>query len=157
MSMIGNFGVCPKSNFNRLVSLLENNQNEEFDAFIDEFYNKLQESEENLENNKCSGEVFLALFDYLKTAHGIDAHHYAGAEHFGEKWRAATEDYDVVIFNEIEPLLALESAIDYNKLAEYINDFYQADYDDAGQIACNVLFDNLKNIKEDELLIWHLY
>ncbi len=157
MSMIGNFGICPKSNYNHLVNLLEKNPSPETDAFIEEIYSILQESEGNLENDKCSGEVFLALFDYLKTAHGIDVHNNIVAESFGEKWRAATEDYDIVVFNEKDPILSLENAINYNELAEYINDFYQTDYNNAGQTACSVLFRNLKSAKEDEVLIWHLY
>lgn len=157
MSMIGNFGVCPKSDYNHLVNLLEKNQSPEADAFIEEIYSILQKSEENLANNKCSGEVFLALFDYFKTTHEIDVHNNVTVESFGEKWRAATEDYDIVVFDKKEPILSLENTINYNKLAEYINEFYQTDYDNAGQTACRILFSNLKSTKEDEILIWHLY
>ena len=38
MSMIGNFGICPKSNYNHLVNLLEKNPSPETDAFIEEIY-----------------------------------------------------------------------------------------------------------------------
>lgn len=155
MSMIGDFGVCSKSNYDELENLIKNGRFVEAEDLIKEIYNEVENSAADLENGKCSGEVFIALFHYLKTACGIDVR--CNSEGFGEKWRDTTGDFDVIAFYEKEKVLLLEDKIDYGQLSQFINDFFQIDYGNAGQIACGVLFNNLKSMGTDNILIWHLY
>ena len=78
-------------------------------------------------------------------------------ESVGEKWRDITGDFDVIVFREKERILALEDTIDYDMLLEFINDFFQIDYGNAGEIAWNVLLNNLKNTGTDNMLILHVF
>lgn len=155
MSMIGEFGVCPKDSYQELKNFIENGKCVKTETLIKKIYTEVENSAAKLENGKCSGEVFIALFHYLKTAYGVDVRRDLGC--FGEKWRDATGDFDIIVFFEKDQILSLENAVDFNELAQFINDFYQMDYGDTGQIACSVLFNNLKYAGEDTVLIWHLF
>lgn len=155
MAMIGNFGLCSKSNYDELGNWMKNAKFTEAEDLIKKIYNEVENSAAKLENDKCSGEVFIALFHYLKTACGVDVR--CNSEYFGEKWRDTTGDFDVVAFYEKEQVLLLEDTIDYDELSQFMNDFFQIDYGNAGQIACSVLFNNLKNTGTDSVLIWHLF
>ena len=155
MSMIGNFGVCPKSKYDELRNWIQKGKWEETESLIKEIDSEVESSATTLENGKCSGEVFIALFHYLKTAYEINV--WKDLDSLGEKWRDTTGDFDVIVFCEKEEILSLEGQIDFNELSQFINDFYQMDYENTGQIACSVLFTNLKNTEEDTVLIWHLF
>lgn len=155
MSMIGDFGVCPKSKYDELRNLIQKDNFEEIENQIKEMYSEVESSATKLENGKCSGEVFIALFHYLETAYEVNVRY--DLDCFEEEWRRATGDFDIIVFNEKEHILSLEDVIDFNELAQFINDFYQIDYGNAGQIACSVLFNNLKNVGADNILIWHLF
>ncbi len=72
MSMIGNFGVCSKSKYDELGDLIKNGKSAEAEEIIKEIYKEVEDSAAILENGKCSGEVFIALFQYLKTACGVE-------------------------------------------------------------------------------------
>ena len=155
MSMIGIFGRCSKSNYDKLVDSRKNQKSAKTEDLIKDIYSKTENSAATLENNKCSGEVFIALFYYLETVCGVDVR--CGTEEIGEKWRDTTGDFDVVFFHEKEQVLALEDTIDYDGLRQFINDFYQIDYGNAGQIAWDVLLNNLKRTGTENILIWHLF
>ncbi len=122
---------------------------------IKEIYSELENSAAKLENDKCSGEVYIALFHYLKTVCGVDVR--CGMEGFGEEWRNVTGDFDIIVFHEKERVLALEDTIDYDGLLQFINDFFQIDYGNAGQIAWDTLLNNLKSTGAENILIWHLF
>lgn len=155
MSMIGDFGVCPKSKYDALKNLIQEGKFGETENLIKEIYSEVESSALKLENGKCSGEVFIALFHYLDTAYEVNVR--CDLECLAEKWRDATGDYDIVVFYGKEQMLSLEDKIDLTALAQFINDFFEADYGNAGQIACNVLFNNLKSVGADNILIWRLF
>ena len=122
MSIIGSFGICPKNNYRMLVELIKNNNLTEAEVLIKKIYHELKDSEEKLEN-PCSGEVFIALFDYFKTALGVDVRDNITTD-MAEKWREITDDFDIIVLCNKEQLLSLEDIIDYNKISQYINDFF---------------------------------
>lgn len=159
MSMIGNFGKCTENDYNCLVAAIRENQPDTADDLIGRLCDELENSAAKLENDQCSGEVFLAVFEYFKTEFDLDL--YGGEEQKAlyERWREITEDYDVRIFTnkEKEALLSLADHIDSREVAAFVNDFFQNDYGEAGQIACKVLFENLKKLEADSVLLWHLY
>ena len=74
-----------------------------------------------------------------------------------EKWREITDDFDIIVLCNKEQLLSLEDIIDYNKISQYINDFFQSDYGKIGQTAYTALLNNLRKIDDAHILIWHLY
>ncbi len=155
MSIIGSFGICPKNNYRMLVELIKNNNLTEAEVLIKKIYHELKDSEEKLEN-PCSGEVFIALFDYFKTALGVDVRDNITTD-MAEKWREITDDFDIIVLCNKEQLLSLEDIIDYNKISQYINDFFQSDYGKIGQTAYTALLNNLRKIDDAHILIWHLY
>ncbi|MCI9540656.1 MAG: hypothetical protein HFG39_06270 [Lachnospiraceae bacterium] len=155
MSIIGSFGICPKNNYRMLVELIKNNNLTEAEVLIKKIYYELKDSEEKLEN-PCSGEVFIALFDYFKTALGVDVRDNITTD-MAEKWREITDDFDIIVLCNKEQLLSLEDIIDYNKISQYINDFFQSDYGKIGQTAYTALLNNLRKIDDAHILIWHLY
>ncbi|MCI9034241.1 MAG: hypothetical protein HFJ08_09385 [Lachnospiraceae bacterium] len=155
MSMIGVFGICSKSNYNERADLINNGKSVQTEDLIKEIYSELENSAAKLENDKCSGEVYIALFHYLKTVCGVDIR--CGMEGFGEEWRNVTGDFDIIVFHEKERVLALEDTIDYDGLLQFINDFFQIDYGNAGQIAWDTLLNNLKSTGAENILIWHLF
>ena len=153
--MIGVFGICSKSNYNERADLINNGKSVKTEELIKEIYSELENSAAKLENDKCSGEVYIALFHYLKTVCGVDVR--CGMEGFGEEWRNVTGDFDIIVFHEKERVLALEDTIDYDGLLQFINDFFQIDYGNAGQIAWDTLLNNLKSTGAENILIWHLF
>ncbi len=155
MSIIGSFGICPKNNYRMLVELIKNNNLTEAEVLIKKIYHELKDSEEKLEN-PCSGEVFIALFDYFKTALGVDVRDNITTD-MAEKWREITDDFDIIVLCNKEQLLSLEDIIDYNKISQYINDFFQSDYGKIGQTTYTALLNNLRKIDDAHILIWHLY
>lgn len=155
MSLIGVFGICSKSNYDELTDLIKNGESAKTEDLIKEIYSEVENSAIRLENNKCSGEVFIALFHYLKTICGVDVR--CGLEETGEKWRDTTGDFDVITFREKERILALEDMIDCDGLLRFINDFFQMDYGSSGQIAWDVLLNNLKSTGKENVLIWRLF
>ena len=74
-------------------------------------------------------------------------------ESVGEKWCNITGDFDIIVFREKERILALEDTMDCAMFLQFINDFFQIDYGNAGQIAWNVLFNNLKSTGTENILI----
>lgn len=155
MSMAGNFGVCSKSNYDELTNLIESGKSAETEDLIKKIYNEVENSATELENGKCSAEVFIALFQYIKISYEINV--WCNLEVLGKKWRDTTGDFDVIAFYEKEEILSLQDTIDYRELSQFINDFFQIDYENAGQIACNILFSNLEKLGTDKVLIWHLF
>ena len=135
--------------------MINNGKSVQTEDLIKEIYSELENSAAKLENDKCSGEVYIALFHYLKTVCGVDIR--CGMEGFGEEWRNVTGDFDIIVFHEKERVLALEDTIDYDGLLQFINDFFQIDYGNAGQIAWDTLLNNLKSTGAENILIWHLF
>lgn len=154
MSMIGVFGICSKSNYDELTDLIKNGESAKTEDLIKELYSEVENSAAKLENGKCSGEVFIALFHYLKTACDVDVRY--GTEEVREKWRDITGDFDIIVFHKKEQVLALKDTMDGDELLQFINDFFQTDYGNAGQIAWETLLDNLKRTGTESILIWHL-
>ena len=159
MSMIGNFGLCPKNSYENLISLILSNQLDAANELITKIHDGLLNTASTLENDRCSGEIFIALFHYLETEFEIDIRGNTELKKLSESWREVTGDYDMVSFTEKEKvqLLSLTDKIDYNTITQFINDFFQQDYGTAGQIACDVLIENLKRLGTDDVLIWHLF
>lgn len=155
MSMIGIFGLCSQSNYDRLETLIKNGEAAETEDLIKEIYREVENSAAKLENNKCSGEIYIALFHYLKTTYGVDVR--CGIEGVGEKWRDTTGDFDIIMFRKKEQILALEDRIDHDGLLQFISDFFQIDCGNAGQIAWDVLLHNLKSTGSENVLVWHLF
>ena len=155
MSMIGTFGICPKGRYDALADLVQNGDSGEAENLIREIYSELENSAERLENDRCSGEIFLALFHYFETMLGVNVR--SGTERLGELWREATGDFDVVVFREKDALLSVADAVDHDALSHFSSDFFQMDCGDAPQTACDGLLDNLRGLGADEVLIWHLY
>lgn len=158
MSMIGNFGKCTENDYNRLVAAIRKNQSDAADDLIEKLYNELENAVEALESDQCSGEVFLAVFQYFQTEFDIELYGDEEQKALYERWREITEDCDVRIFTKKEKaqLLSLADRIDSNEITAYVNDFFQNDYGDAGQIACAVLLENLRKLEADNVLLWHL-
>ncbi|MDE7274548.1 MAG: hypothetical protein K2N95_16100 [Lachnospiraceae bacterium] len=159
MSMIGDFGICTKNSYNRLAEAIRNDQLDAVEELTGKLCSELENSMELMENHQCSGEVFLALFQYFKTEFGIDIYGDEERKKLNEEWREITGDYDMIVFTETEKtqFLSLADRIDYDKLAQFMNDFFQDDYGNAGQAACSVFLENLRKMKPDDVLLWHLY
>lgn len=155
MSVIGIFGTCSQSNYNKMADLIKGGEFTKTEELVKEIYSEVETSAAKLENDRCSGEVFIALFHYLKTVYGVDVR--CGIESVGQKWRDITGDFDIIAFCDKERILALEDSMDYDGLMQFINDLFQVDYGNAGQIAWNVLLDNLKSTGADNILIFHLF
>lgn len=155
MSMIGAFGICPKDKYDALMHLIQHDEPGKAEDLIKEIYRELEEPTEKLKHGWCSGEIFIALFHYVELTLGIDVRN--GLERFGEIWRETTGDFDVVVFYEAAPLLSLADAVDFDGLSQFVNDFFQADREEAPQAAYGALLNNLKSLGADEVLIWHLY
>lgn len=158
MSIIGSFGLCPQTQYTALMELIQNGQFAEADAVVKEIYGELLHSASALESGRCSGETFLPLFEYLKTAHGIDLRGGEAQKQLGEVWRTSTGDFDLLVFSEEEKaqLLPLARKINADELNQFVSDFFAQDYGDAGQIACQALLDNLGKLPPDSVLLWHL-
>ncbi len=158
MSIVGRFGVCQKSKYNQLDRLLKSNASNasaEAENLMKGIYSEIEASAESFENDKCSGEVFIAVYEYLKTSKRIDVR--CNLEKFGQKWREVTGDFDVIVFDEKDRLISLGDSINDDEISQFLNSFFQMDFGNTGQIACETLFNNLKSVKEDEVLIWHLF
>ena len=158
MSMIGNFGMCAESDYNSLVAAVRNDQLDTADDWIGKICNELENSTAILENDQCSGEVFLAIFQYFKSEYAVDIYGNEDMRKLNERWREVTGDYDITVFTQKEKtqFLSLIDQIDYDHVMQYVDDFYQNDYGNAGQVACKVLFENLRRMKPDNVLLWHL-
>ena len=138
-----------------LARLVQNGTPAEAEDLIKDICHELENSAEKLENGVCSGEIYLALFQYFETELGVDVRN--GTERFGEIWREATGDFDVIVFHEAAPLLSLADTVDYDGLSQFAGDFFQIDCGDAAQAACDALLNNLRSLGADEILIWHLF
>lgn len=159
MSLIGDFGLCSKSAYNNLVYFIENGQMDKAESSINEMHSELTASASKLENHRCSGEVFIALFEYFNTAFGVNVREDMELGNIGEIWRNATGDFEMIAFSEkaTTQLLSLAGTIDDHEVIQFINDFFQNDYGQAGQIACEVFFKNLEAVDSDTVLIFHMY
>ena len=102
MSMIGSFGLCSKGVYNQLAEQIQRGQLTEAGLLIQKMQEELMRTEQELNNNTCSGEVFLALYDYLQTAFGVDVRQAGGL--LGAEWRSSTGDWDMVIFANPEEI-----------------------------------------------------
>lgn len=61
--------------------------NTETQGLINKITDELENSESQLGNDKCSGEVFIALLEYFKTTLGVDVGENMDLEELGENWR----------------------------------------------------------------------
>lgn len=159
MSMTGSFGLCPKNSYDSLINFIKAGQSDAAQDLVKEIWDGLEDSASMLENNRCSGEVFLALFEYFKAALDIDIRENADLKKVGENWREITGDYDMAVFTEKEKtqFLSRTDSIHSDQVTQFVNDFFQNDYGEAGQTACDVFIRNLEKLGADSVLIWHLY
>lgn len=159
MSMIGDFGMCARNSYDSLVDAVRNDQQDTAAELIEKICGEMDASMASMENHQCSGEVFLALFQYFKEEFGIDVHGDEEQKKLNEKWRENTGDYDMILFTEKEKtqFLALSDRIDHDQVMLFVNDFFQDDYGNAGQVSCNVFLENLRKLNADSVLLWHLY
>lgn len=159
MSMIGCFGLCAKDAYDGLLNAVKNDRFDEASDWIMRICSELEGSAPEMEPDGCSGEVFIALFHYLKTEFGIDIRKNADLNKLGEDWREITGDYDMAVFSEQEreQLLPIADQIDFDEVTRFINDFFQTDYGNAGETACQIFFGNLGKLEAGCVLIWHLY
>ena len=156
MSMLGIFGVCAKERYQKLKELISSDRQAEAEALIHEIQNELEDTQERFGAPPCSGEVFLPLFYYFKTELGVDVRSGTAAEGLAETWRAVTGDFDVIALCCQDQLLALEDTLDYNEISQYVTDFFQCDYAEAGENACKGLFSSLRKADDKTVLIWRL-
>ena len=154
MSIIGFFGICPKSKYEELEHRIKTGESAQAEELIREICGEAEASAAKLENGKCAGEVFSALFAYLQTAYGVNVRR--GMEGVGAKWLAVTGDFDAVVFCEREQILALEGAMDPEGLSRFVSDFFQSDYGNTGQIAWQVLLSNLKSMGANDALVFRM-
>ena len=127
MSMLGIFGVCAKERYQKLKELISSDRQAEAEALIHEIQNELEDTQERF-----------------------------GAEGFAETWRAVTGDFDVIALCCQDQLLALEDTLDYSEISQYVTDFFQCDYAEAGENACKGLFSSLRKADDKTILIWRL-
>lgn len=59
----------------------------------------------------------------------------------------------MIVFQEKETFLNIEDDVDYDKISQFVSDFFQADYQDAGETACKILLENLRKLASEEVLI----
>ena len=158
MSLIGSFGLCKKSNYDILQTSVTTDDFNMAETAIETICNELEDSSPEMELASCSGEVFTALFYYLEINHGIDVRKQEDFDKLGEIWRNTTGDFDMIPFTEKEQtqLLSLSGTINFDKMKQFVDDFFQADFGEAGKIACDNLFENLKRLQPGYVLIWRL-
>ncbi len=149
MSMLGIFGLCSQESFNKLAAAGGQ-------AEAAEICREMEVSGQELENSSCSGEVFVALFQYLKAAFDVDVR--KNAAPLGAGWRSLTGDYDMAVFTEAEKalLLPLADKLDQKGLDQFVSEFFQLDYGDAGRMAWAALSANLARLTPDKVLVWRL-
>lgn len=159
MSTIASFGLCSKSAYENFEAIIKNSQFSKAADAINKITTELDNSVPKLENNKCSGEVFLALFEYFNTVLGVNVRENMESKELGEIWRETTNDFDMIAFFEKEKiqLSALADTIDYDGVSQFINDFFQLDYGEAGRTACDVFLNNLNKLDTNTVLIFRLY
>lgn len=158
MSMIGTFGLCAQNNYDNLVSAIKDNQLDKVEDLVKKICDELENEIFTEQSNMCSGEVYIALFQYFEGEFGIDFEKNEDFNRVRESWREITGDYDIVVFSEIEKnkFLSYEDRIDHTQIQQYINEFFEEDYGNAGEIACNNFFESLRKIEKNSVLIWHL-
>ena len=156
MSIIGNFGLCSQKDYHCLVDFIKNNQLEEAENLMQKIAEGFEESSELLNDSRCSGEVYIAVFDYLKEREGIDIRKNEDVKKVSELWRKVIGGYEMIAFaeEEKEQLLSRKNTINYPDVIQYVNDFFAYDYEDFGQAACEDLLGNLGKTEEGNILIW---
>ena len=115
MSIIGNFGLCSQKDYHCLVDFIKNNQLEEAENLMQKIAEGFEESSELLNDSRCSGEVYIAVFDYLKEREGIDVRKNEDVKKVSELWRKVIGGYEMIAFaeEEKEQLLSRENTINY--------------------------------------------
>lgn len=158
MSMIGMFGLCSKKSYDSFVNSIRDNELDEIEDLINKIDSEFESTVLELQNDKCPGEVFMALFDYFKIEMGIDVRKNMGVKKLNENWCTRTGDYDMIAFFEKEKtkLSSLAGRIDYDAVSQFVNDFFQYDYGDAGEIAFKVFHDNLGKLETNTVLIFRI-
>lgn len=157
MSIIGIFGLCSQKDYHCLVDFIKNNQLEEAENLMQKIVEGFEESAELLNGSRCSGEVYIAVFDYFKEREGIDVRRNEDVKKVSELWRKVIGGYEMTAFaeEEKEQLLSREKTINYPDVIQYVNDFFSYDYEDFGQAACEDLLENLRKTEEGNVLIWY--
>lgn len=158
MSIIGDFGICQKKIYNALLNTLETDLANEVEQLISEIQTEVEHTSTLLANDACSGEAFVALFEYLEAYYEINIRE-TTAMTLGMIWQERTGDYDFLAFSEQDKakLMPISKEIDYDALNQFVSDFYQADYKEAGERACKDFFYNLGQVTADTVLVFRLY
>jgi len=156
--MIGSFGLCKKSSYDILQTSITIDDFDTEKSSIEMICSELEASSSEKEFATCSGEVFIALFHYFETNFGISVRKKENFNKLGEIWREATGDFDMIPFTEKEQaqFLSLSGTINFDEVVQFVNDFFQADFGEAGKAACNNFFKNLKRQQPGQVLIWRL-
>lgn len=153
MSVIGEFGLIEKRSFDLLLNAIEHNVDEVGDC-INAIIKEAESSRDLMVNDECSGEVYLAMFEYIEQKRGIDIR---GQTNYGERWREVTEDYDVIIMTEeIKKQLNIGS-VDDSAFSDFLNDFYQMDFEEIARIALKSFASNLEILSSESALVFRLY
>ena len=130
MSMVGSFGFAKKSSYDILQTSITTECFDTAKNTIEMICSEMQDSSLEMELTTCSGEVFIALFHYFKINHGVDVRNQEDFDKLGEIWRETTGDFDIIPFTEKEreQLLSLSGTINFDKVMQFVDDFFQADY-----------------------------
>jgi len=156
--MIGSFGLCKKSSYDILQTAITTDDLNTAKATIEMICSEMEDSSPEMELAACSGEVFIALFHYFETNLGVDVRKQKDFDKLGEIWRETTGDFDMIPFTEKEraQFLSLSGTINFDEVMQFVDDFFQADFGEAGKTACNNLFENFKRQQPGYVLIWRL-
>ena len=112
MSIIGNFGLCSQKDYHCLVDFIKNNQLEEAENLMQKIAEGFEELSELLNDSRCSGEVYIAVFDYLKEREGIDVRKNEDVKKVSELWRKVIGGYEMISFVEEEKKRLLKELYD---------------------------------------------
>lgn len=153
MSMIGKFDLISRTLYEELLDAI--NKNDNYEKIIQKIIHQMQDSQNGLHQNNCSGEVYLAMFMYLKYEMSVD---FYLSEKFIEIWKKVTGDNDILFITSEhkDKYKEVLNSLNHTKLNLYINDFYMQDFGDKGTVALNNFIENMSKTEEELVLIYQL-
>jgi len=153
MSFIGEFALIKKKSLHLFLNSIENNADETAD-YINAIIEEVEASSDLLYNNECSGEVYMAIFEYFEQKKGIDIR---GQSNYGEIWREITEDFDVIIMTaELAKQMVIEPT-DYSSFCDFLNDLYQMNFGEMAEIALRAFESILEKLSNENAVLFRLY
>lgn len=159
MSMIGEFGLCPKSLYGNFVIAVEENLTAQIENSISEIAREIAKTAPVLRNGECSGDVFLALFAYFEKCLNVELEPAVKTSKVAKAWQEVDGGYYFTAFSkEVSAAVnAVADTIDGKEVNRFVCDFYQSDYGEMGQIACDIFLYNIKKMTKDVVLVFRLY